>query len=695
MSQIGRILDVESWGLMAVMSVGIGLLCGAAAIVFDLLLQQLQTLSIGAVLAQPPSLLRGALTVAGPTLGGLVTGLLVYRLAPEAEGVGTDAVIRAFHRLGGKIRERVPFIKLIASVVTLGTGGSAGREGPVGMIGAGIGSLICQRLGLDTRRCRIYMLAGASGGIGAMCRAPLGGALFASEVLYREPDFEYEAIVPSIIASITAFALFTGVLGHGLLFSGVEALQFVDYRELLLYPILGVLCAGAGLFYLKFFGLLRDRVFRRLVVPLHMRPAVGGLLLGLLALWLPYVLGTGYEHVQAAIDDTLAAAPGARASETPLRACYFLLLLAFFKMLATGLTVGSGSSGGIFGPSLVIGAMLGGSFAYLTDAILPGALSPATRVSMILVGMGAFFAGAANVPIASLIMVTEMTGSYGLIVPLMLTCTISYVLSRRWGLYPEQVQSQIDSPAHLGDIVTNVLADIPVSEIYGNRHQEFETVPESAPLRQVRELVEDSYQTLFPVTNADGRLTGVIRFRDIRHVINDDLLQNFLLAREMCSTDLPTVALEDDLYQVLQAMTRTQNDALPVVDSLDSGRVIGILTHNDVLAAYDRRLLSIQEGQQREPTAATATPYRSDSVLIEIRVQARHTHLLRAVREIRFPEHALLACIHRGREDVIPRGDTVIEANDRLLVLTKRQLEASVRQALVGSGPDASEPPQE
>lgn len=265
-----------------------------------------------------------------PALGGLLSGLLVYLVAPEAEGHGTDAMIESFHQRGGHIRKRVPLVKIVASAVTIGSGGSAGKEGPIAQIGSGFGSFFATVLKLKPRDRRLLVLAGAAGGIGAIFRAPLGAALFAPEVLYRETEFEYEAILPCIISSIVAYSVFTNVYGRRAIFSPGT----VDFTlpELIPYALFGVVCALVGFVYIRVFYGLRDRFFNPLGIPRLVKPALGGLMVGAVAFLFPQIMDGGYGWVQAALEGKLFWGT--------------MLLLAFLKILATSCTISSGGSGG-------------------------------------------------------------------------------------------------------------------------------------------------------------------------------------------------------------------------------------------------------------------------------------------------------------------------------------------------------------
>jgi CIC family chloride channel protein len=365
------------------------------------------------------------------TLGGLIVGIIVTRLAPEAEGHGTDTVVRAFHRSDGVIRPQVPPVKLLASAITIGSGGSAGREGPIALVTAGLGSWyasITNRTGEDRR---MLMLAGMAAGLAAVFRSPIGTALFAIEVLYAGMAFESGALFATMMTSIVAYAVNGLFSGYEPLFRVPEHIELVNPLENAWFVVLGIAAGVLGAVLPVLFYRVRDS-FRTLKIRPEFKPALGGLLTGLIALAAPQIIGGGYGWVQAAIDGQLAG--------------WILLGLIAAKMLSLSFTVASGGSGGVFAPSLYIGAMLGGGLASV--AHLPVA-------PFVIVGMAAVFAGSARVPIATLIMVTEMTGGYTLLVPAALAVMMAYVVQRRlvagWRygrLYEAQVVGPADSPAH-------------------------------------------------------------------------------------------------------------------------------------------------------------------------------------------------------------------------------------------------------
>jgi CIC family chloride channel protein len=365
------------------------------------------------------------------TLGGLISGVLVFSLAPEAEGHGTDTAVKAFHQAGGFIRGRVPPLKMLASAITIGSGGAAGREGPTALISAGVGSLYATLSHRSDEERRLLLLIGAAAGLSAIFRSPIGTAFFVIEVLYSGMEFDAAALLYTLLGSVTAYAvngLFVGFRPLFIVPPEVVRPEFVDY---LWFAGLGVAAGLVATILPEVFYGLRD-LFHKIPIPPHFKPAIGGLGLGLMALVLPQILGGGYGWIQEAIDGRLALG--------------LLITLVFAKILALSLTISSGGSGGVFAPGLYIGAMLGGVMARVFNQ------PPAPFV---IVGMGAVFAGAARVPIATFIMVTEMTGGYELLVPAALAVVLSYIiqvnLSSRLkynSLYEAQVPGRPDSPAH-------------------------------------------------------------------------------------------------------------------------------------------------------------------------------------------------------------------------------------------------------
>ncbi|MGE5177240.1 MAG: chloride channel protein [Hyphomicrobiales bacterium] len=516
-----------------------------------------------------------------PALGGLLAGIIIYRWAPEAEGHGTDAAIDAFHRHHGLIRARVPFIKTIASALSIGSGGSGGREGPIAQIGAGFGSFLALRLGLAERDRRILLAAGVGAGVGSIFRAPLAGALFAAEILYSDPDFEPDVIIPAGIATIVAYCVFSFYAGFGSLFH-TPLVDFHSPLELIPYSVLALVVAlGAGLFVTLFYR--THDVFSKLPIRRELRPMIGGFLAGAVGLGLHAalkdkavldVLAFGYGSLQSALDGKLAILT--------------LAALAIGKMLTTSLTISSGGSGGVFGPSMVIGGALGGVVGMIAHDLAPTVVThPA---SYVVVGMAGFFAAAANTPISTLVMVSEMTGNYRLLVPSLWVCTFAYMIGRHWKLYKNQVPTRFDSPAHRGDFYIDVLENLRVRDVLGSRVPR--TIPESATLDQIVETLTNSAQQRFPVVDGGGRITGMISVTDVQQLLDEREAGPLLIARDIAGAPEEPLRPDDNLNTALERFVAMDVAELPVAGAPDDPeKVTGMLSRRDLIAAYNQRRL--------------------------------------------------------------------------------------------------------
>jgi CIC family chloride channel protein len=511
-----------------------------------------------------------------PAVGGLISGLLVYTWAPEAEGHGTDAMIDAFHNKQGEIRSRVPYIKSLASVMTLATGGSAGREGPIAQIGAGFGSWLGRLFNLNSKERRILMLAGCAGGLGAIFRAPLGGAITSIEVLYTE-DFETEAIIPCVMSSVVAYSIFTFVFGHQPIFAS-PALIFNDPRQLLLYAILGLVCVPVGWFYSKSLYGLRDHFFRRIPIKPHFIPAIGGLVVGCIGLVTPKVLSGGYGTIQLALLGKLTVG--------------LMAVMVLTKIVATSCTIGSGGSGGVFGPSLFIGAMLGGVVGKLGHQYFPNLVGNPTAFA--LVGMAAFFAGVAKAPIGALLMVSEMTRGYGLVVPLMFVCAIPVLLSGRWGIYEKQVKNKFASPAHLSDLTINVLQNMQVRDVY-NPHKAVTMLPMDMRLKEMKKLMMRTRESFFPVVDEEIRLVGILSFPGLRAILFEEALSELIVVGDLVEKPV-AIGLNETLYEALIKFISSGYGQIPIIRDERPGRLTGMLSLAELMEAYHREMLRLEQG---------------------------------------------------------------------------------------------------
>ena len=381
-----------------------------------------------------------------PAIGGLVVGLFIHKVAhsPETAGQGTDKMIYSFHHQGGNVRARVAPVKFLASIVTLSTGGSAGYEGPISQMGSGIASTICKFFKMPRMMRGQFLLAGTAAGLGAIFKAPRAGALTSVEMLYRE-DFESNAFATSIVSSVVAFTVYIAFVGTEPIIGGVAAFPFTNGVELFACALLGVLCFPFSYLYVRCYYASENR-FRKWAVPVWLKPAIGGVSISLLVLAYPEVSGGGFEYIKSLM-----------AGLVPHSAWGVLLLLGIVlaKIVATALTVGSGGSGGVFGPSLFIGGVVGAMFAGICELLLPGVVRMPEM--FILVGMAAFFAGATKAPIAGVVMVCEMTGSYSLLPGLLIAAVMHMAFSRNWTIYKSQVLNKFASPAHRRDMDREII----------------------------------------------------------------------------------------------------------------------------------------------------------------------------------------------------------------------------------------------
>ncbi|HPR62831.1 MAG TPA: chloride channel protein [Thermoanaerobaculia bacterium] len=569
------------------LSVMVGIITGLATTLFVFLMERTHELlivqTIGFVNGGEGSeflpWFRPFLFLLIPTLGGLACGILVTWLSPESEGHGTDSVLHSFHREKSRVPPHVVLVKMLSSAVTIGSGGSAGPEGPMAQVGSGIGSVISNIFGLTPKERNILFIAGIAGGIGSIFRAPLGGAVFGPEILYSEPDFETDALVPCLISSITAYSVHCSLSGNWKPAFDVPAIAFRHPMELLLYVVLGLLLVLAGKLYIRWFYFFHDRVFGPLKLPAFLKPALGGFALGLLALLVPQIIGTGYPLVQQALYGKLTIAA--------------MLGLALLKIVATSFTIGSRGSGGVFAPTVVIGGLVGGAFGYAAEQVFPMFVSNPT--SYILVGMGGFLAGVANVPISALIMVAEMSHSYDLLVPIIFTVTVTYLLSGSESIFSQQVPSRIDSPAHLGDFSVDILSQLHVRDVI--RQSPEITLHEGTPFDEVVRVVTSSQQTTFPVVDESGRLISIFTLDDVKSVLPDRDVWEILVARDLGMDRFTSLSPDETLDAALRKFTATRAERLPVLDPERPGVMTGMVSRQDLLSAYHQAMNALRRNR--------------------------------------------------------------------------------------------------
>lgn len=556
---------------MAVLAVVVGLIGGFGAIGFRYLLDLVQGIAYGASgnLIEIVSSIPWYTRILIPAAGGAIVGPLVYFLAREAKGHGVPEVMEAVALRGSVMRKRIVVIKSFVSAISIGTGGSVGREGPIVQIGSAIGSTVGQLLNLSPVRIRTLVGCGAAAGISATFNAPIAGAMFALEIILG--DFGLSTFSPIVIAAVAATAVSRHFLGDTPAFI-VPAHELVSPWELPMYVVLGFFCSLAAVAFTRALYFAEDG-FDSLTLPEYCKAAIGGLILGGIGLLYPHILGVGYPAMDMALMEELSL--------------WSMLFLVGFKILATAITIGSGGSGGIFAPSLFIGSMAGGFFGMVVNHIFPGVTASPGAYS--LVGMAAVVSGTTHGPMSAILILFEMTGDYKIILPLMISCIISALASgwlSRDSIYTLKLSRRgVDIRA--GKDV-NVLRSIRVDDVMNPR---VETMPESMNLGQVAERVSKSKNNSFPVVDEEGKLTGILSYIDYKDVLFDEDLKDLIVAKDLATSRVVTVKQDENLFDALERISQRDFSILPVVSSRNSSRIVGVLTRRDIIGAYNKAVI--------------------------------------------------------------------------------------------------------
>ncbi len=608
----------------------VGIVAGLLAVMFHVLIAVLSDLLLGDIggfnpggpahetfepeSEHAPALmhLRPWAWVLLPLAGGLLNGWLIQRYELMAGGHGTGAAIRAFHQ-GLRLRRRLIPAKMLTSAITLGTGGSGGREGPIAEIGAAAGYWVGETFGLSAIERRRLLLAGMGAGVGAIFHAPLAGAIFAIEVLYREPDFEAEALIPAFLASVIAYSVFSFAFGIGSfepLFA-VETLKLTVDSPIALLPALTVLAltmALASWVFTRMYATVETR-FSKLPIPAWTRPGLGGLMVGLVAVTAFYgmgllnkdasihtlsVMSTGYGLLQGLLDESIFQTTSTRVL------LIVLLVVGLGKMLTTSLTSGSGGSGGVFGPSMVIGGALGGVVGLLLKSQFPDSFDDSTVLIFVILGMASFFSAAASTPVSTLIMVSELTNGYALLLPAMWVCALSYLASSRWSIYREQVTNRRASAAHRGDFVVDVLQGLTVRDALSDSHKRFTAVPMSTPLDEIGRLVTSTTHGAFPVLDSDGKYYGLFSLNDIRQFLYESGLGPLAIAQDLATEDVPPIPPTMSLTNAISRFATSRFDELPVADEAEPDVIIAMLRRHDLLTLYSQTLMKLRDTESAD-----------------------------------------------------------------------------------------------
>ncbi|UCC26054.1 MAG: chloride channel protein [Gemmatimonadales bacterium] len=647
------------------LAVAVGLLAAAGAVVLRYMIRAVQwiffdqgtRLDLLTGLPIPPWLV----TVLAPAAGFLLVTWIVRRVAPEAAGHGVPEVQFSVRMRGGRIRPRVALAKAVTASISIGSGGSVGREGPIVQIGSTLGSAVAQFVGMGAQEMRILVAAGAAGAIGATFNAPIAGVLFALEVILG--SFAARSFGLVVVASVTATAAAQTVLGTEPAFRLVEEFRLVSNWELALYPLLGLAAGLIALLYVRsVYGV--EAWFNRWSAPVWSKALAGGLLVGLLGTFgSPHLFGVGHEGVELAMAGELSIT--------------LMAALVLMKIAATSVTLGAGGSGGVFAPALFIGAMAGGAFGKAADGLLPTLAG--TPGAYALVGAAAVFGAAAHAPLTATIILFEMTDNYRIILPLMLAVVLAQLVASR--IDPDSIYSiklrrrgGADGPREPGTL-DFVLVDDAMSE-------EIPSVPPELPLTELAEMAREGPDRSWVVLDAGERPAGIISVTDLERAILEGELGDRTVG-DVMTQGLVTTRPGESLRQAFQRFAERDVYQIPVVDTEEDGRVVGMLRRTEMMWAYKE--LADEHARLLARTDALPAHARFESVNVEVQVEIRHRRIChRAIRDIHVPEHALIALLRRGERVVVPRGFTRVEPGDVLTLITTREHERELRDWLQG-----------
>ena len=585
--RLKSLVNIKNPNSIYMYAVVVGIFCGIVSMFFSFLLSLLETFYMSlhtqtaeksetiiqkiSFAAQHPS--TSLIVLLLPAFGGLAAGLITHFFCKDASGTGTDEMIYAFHYNEGKINPRIPFFKAIATLFTLPTGGSGGKEGPISLIGAGIGVWFSNLLKTGSRARRTLLLSGTAAGLGSAFRSPLGGALTAAEMVYRH-DIESDALIPCFISSVTAYLIYTAYAGAESAFH-ISTPQAFHANEIVFYLLLGGLCFGFGYLLIRSFKDTRT-FFDKIKVPKWLKPGIGGLLTGAIAILFFGVSGTGTDYLTYIIQGHF---PDYFPVEGAIAVVFSCLCIAFLKIVASSLTIGSGGSAGIFGPSLFIGAMLGASVGILAQLAFPN--QQVSVASFMVIGMGAFYAGVAQAPVAGIVMIIEMSGNYSLLPPIIIVSVFTFLLSRKISFYKNQVDNRFKSPAHSYNMRTDVLDTTTLKDFFPE-FRILATANKDWTFTELKHHAANIHASDFAVIDNDWNYLGNVSLRNISvkkeeqeiHIIN-------------YIEKTPTVNSNESLSKALNIILEHDIDKVAV---LEKGKYVGYVRYRDIFEAYNTKV---------------------------------------------------------------------------------------------------------
>jgi CIC family chloride channel protein len=648
---------------MIVVAVLIGLITGYGALGLRYLIHVFQSIATGHA-QYSLDILRGLpwyQKLLMPALGGLLVGPIVTFFSREVKGHGVPEVMESILLRNGRIRPRVVVAKILASSICIGSGGSSGREGPIVQIGSAIGSSIGQWLQVSPEKMRTMVAAGAAGGIAAAFNAPVAGALFAIEIIFS--DLGVMRFSPIVIASVTATVVSRHYLGDFPAFI-VPKYSLISPTELFFYAGMGIFAGIAGLAFIKILYGLED-LFDNWRFPVYLKPAVGGIIVGGMGIYFPEVYGVGYEGINEALHGNLA--------------WDFLVLLLLLKIVATSFTLGSGGSGGIFAPSLFMGAMVGGAVGSMVHQLFPEIT--ASSGAYALVGMGAFVGAVTHAPITAIIIIFEMTNDYTIILPLMIATIIAVIFTTR--LHPESIYTlkliRRGIKLYKGKEI-NVLRSLKVKDVFKD---DLDRIPVHSRLKDLIPVVLNSDHEIFYVVENENRFVSYITMSNLRKILDDpQSVQNVIVAYDLIEPNPKFVTPETNLDDVMKIFSHIHQTELPVVDDGTHRRLLGYITQKDVIDAYNKELakreLSLGLTRAYSALAVSEVTELVDGYYI-VELPAPTRFVGKSLKQLdlrnRFNVQVILIKREEGGEElcIVPDAHYTINEQDVLVLMGKQE----------------------